>query len=96
MELTFGIFHDGRIASLPVDSIGKAFDVGVRKHDIRIASSLRETFAKVHPAVREPPFETEDINQTSHHESLAKRIDQCDERVDTPIGIPDTVIRVVV
>lgn len=50
--LLIRVFLDGSVARVPIYTIRNAFDVGISEDVVSIRSTLRETFAERHAAIR--------------------------------------------
>jgi hypothetical protein len=65
--LLIRVFLHGSIARVPIYTIRNAFDVGISQDVISIRSTLRETFAKRHAAIRKPAKVTLGVDQRANH-----------------------------
>lgn len=62
----------------------------------RNSKKVIRTFAKAHPTIRQLPLMPIDIQQTPHHQRLTVRIQQRNQRMDTPETIPDAIVAIIV
>jgi hypothetical protein len=66
-------------------------DVSIGNDDVGVGAALSEALAEAHAAVGQFAFEPVDIDQGTHHLRLCGRVDDGQQGVLRPEGIPDAI-----